>query len=102
MKAEYICRILGKFQTKETIRLANLSGSCAWRKTKKEDPDKVYHFPFGFDFIQTRQREMFKTAKELRDRGLLRIVYKRGENWFVKSFTEPKNPEQYMESIVNE
>jgi hypothetical protein len=66
-----------------------MSGDTFWHKNKRFNKAGINLLPYKFSTIDMRQREIFVTAKALKNQGLLQIVYERGENWFVKTFENP-------------
>jgi hypothetical protein len=93
MNPEHVRRILGKFNKKETLRLADLSGDVFWHKNHKMNAKKTEPLNLNYETeINYRQMNIFKTAKELASRSILVIVYEKGENWFIKNYDDSQFP----------
>ncbi len=89
MNPIYVRRIFGKFNKTKIVRLADLSGDTNWRKNKRFNTAGTSLLPYKYEAIDLKQRDIFRTAKELQLRGLIRILFKSGENWFLKTFATP-------------
>jgi hypothetical protein len=101
-KAECAKAILGRFLKKKTVRLADISGDTNWRKHHKFCADGSKPLPYDYSTaIDMRQRELFQVAKQLQQEGVLKIVYKSGENWFVNQVeTNPVPDLTFLEMTV--
>jgi len=100
MNIYHLKRFLSAFNSNKLVRLRTIAGDMAWRKIKQTDQEKLEFFSFTHEDIRNRQIQMFSTAKEMEKLGLVEHVYKRGENFFRKTFQEPKNPEQYLKEVL--
>lgn len=74
---------MGKLQTKNKIRLAELSGELNWRRHHRLNKSGDGFLPYPFSTIDERSQTFFRTAKQLQSTGTLQIRFKKGENWFV-------------------
>jgi hypothetical protein len=74
---------MGKLQTKNKVRLAELSGELNWRRHHRLNKSGDGFLPYTFSTIDERSRTFFQFAKQLQSTGTLQIRFKKGENWFV-------------------
>ena len=92
MNIEYVRKILGRFNKKKVVRLADISGDTNWHKQHKFCSDGRGPLPYSYDQgVDQKQRDIFRTAKELQSQGILEIEYVKGENWFVRPQTWQQN-----------
>lgn len=97
MNSEYTKRLLGKLNQTKVVRLADMSGDTFWHKNKRFNAKETGPLPYQYETIDLKQRAIFATAKQLQIQGILKIVFKSGENWFVRVF---ENPEVTLSSPI--
>ena len=86
---------MGKLQTKQRVRLAELSGEQNWRRRHRLNKEGTAFLPYPFSTVDDRSRTFFQTAKELQAKSILTIRFRKGENWFVLNL----QPEVTLECI---
>jgi hypothetical protein len=84
MNVQHVKKILGNFSRTDTIRLSSISGEKNWHDSRRFCSDGSKPLPYTFNNVNLKQMEIFRTAKELQQLGVLKIVYNKGENWFVR------------------
>ena len=103
-KVECARKILGRFNKKKTVRLADISGDTNWRKHHKFCSDGSHPLPYDYSTaIDMKQREIFRVAKELQNQGTLKIFFKSGENYFISEMEQNPIPDlTFLETTVTQ
>ncbi len=98
MNTNYVKKILGRFnRNKKVVRLADISGDTNWHKHHKFCTNGKGPLPYSYnEGVDLKQRDIFRTAKELQVQGVLEIEYEKGENWFVR----PQNWQQEFPNLT--
>ena len=92
MNVEHVKRILGHFNQTQRIRLADMSGDTFWHKNKRFCTDGERLLPFPYEQIDLKQRDIFRSALELKKLGIINIHYISGENWFTLNQLPTQEP----------